>query len=108
MAAKGARQPTVAVGEHEYKNPRYRDVLYVEELIGPDTIDTMTPATLEAFRDHGRARATLAEGVTQAHETMAALSRAGISIDAVTTQLLHNGIRLFADAFDKLLDAIQR
>ena len=52
-------------------------------------------------------RATLAEDVTQAHETMAALSRAGISIDAVTTQLLHDGIRLFADAFNKLLDAIQ-
>ena len=82
-------------------------MLYVEELIGPDTIDTMTLATLDAFRDHGRPRATLTEDVTQAHETMVALSKAGISIDAVTTRLLQDGIRLFADAFDKLLDAIQ-
>ena len=102
---QGSSQPTAAVGKHSTKTPN-TGMCYVEELIGPDTIDTMTPATIEAFRDHGRARATLAEDVTQAHETMAALSRAGISIDAVTTQLLHDGIRLFADAFNKLLDAI--
>jgi transaldolase/glucose-6-phosphate isomerase len=107
VAAKGARSQRLLWASTSTKNPEYRDVLYVEELIGPDTIDTMTPATIEAFRDHGRARATLAEDVTQAHETMAALSRTGISIDAVTTQLLHDGIRLFADAFNKLLDAIQ-
>jgi transaldolase / glucose-6-phosphate isomerase len=107
VAAKGARSQRLLWASTSTKNPEYRDVVYVEELIGPDTIDTMTPATLEAFRDHGRARATLAEDVTQAHETMAALSRAGISIDAVTTQLLQDGIRLFADAFNKLLDAIQ-
>ncbi len=107
VAAKGARSQRLLWASTSTKNPEYRDVLYVEELIGADTIDTMTPATLEAFRDHGHARATLAEDVTHAHETMAALSKADISIDAVTTQLLHDGIRLFADAFNKLLDAIQ-
>jgi len=108
LVAKGARSQRLLWASTSTKNPEYRDVLYVEELIGPDTIDTMTPATLEAFRDHGRAREALSEDVTRAHETMAALSREGISIDAVTTQLLNDGIRLFADAFNKLLDAIQK
>ena len=62
VAAKGARTPAAAVGKHSTKNPQYRDVLYVEELIGPDTIDTMTPATIEAFRDHGRASGNARRG----------------------------------------------
>ena len=59
------------------KNPAYRDVVYVEELIGPDTVNTMPPATLEAFRDHGRPRASLTEGVDEANATMETLARAG-------------------------------
>jgi transaldolase/glucose-6-phosphate isomerase len=90
------------------KNPQYRDVLYIEELIGTDTIRAITPATLEAFRDHGRPRSSLTEDVPEAHDTMAALAGAGISIDAVTAQVLDKGIRLFVEAFAKLLDAIHR
>jgi transaldolase/glucose-6-phosphate isomerase len=108
VADKGAHPQRLLWASTSTKNPQYRDVLYVEELIGPDTIDTMTPATLDAFRDHGHPRVTLTEDVAQAHETMAALSRAGISIDAVTARLLDDGIRLFADAFGKLLDAVDR
>lgn len=108
VAANGARTQRLLWASTSTKNPQYRDVLYVEELIGPETINTITPATLDAFRDHGHARASLTEDITQATETMAALAEAGISIDAVTTQLLDDGIQLFSKAFDTLLDAIER
>jgi transaldolase/glucose-6-phosphate isomerase len=107
-ATRGARTQRLLWASTSTKNPRYRDVRYVEELIGADTINTVTPATLDAFRDHGRARPSLTEGVTEAHETMAALASAGISIDAVAAQVLENGIQLFVKAFDNLLGAIQR
>jgi transaldolase / glucose-6-phosphate isomerase len=107
-AARGARTQRLLWASTSTKNPRYRDVRYIEELIGPDTINTITPATLAAFRDHGRARTSLTENVTQAHATMAALARAGISLEAVTAQVLDNGVQLFVEAFDKLLAAIQR
>jgi transaldolase/glucose-6-phosphate isomerase len=108
VAARGARTQRLLWASTSTKNPRYRDVMYVEELIGADTINTLTPATLHAFADHGRPRSSLTERVDDAHETMAALARAGSSIDAVTTQVLDNGIRLFVKAFDHLLGAIQR
>jgi transaldolase / glucose-6-phosphate isomerase len=108
VAARGARSQRLLWASTSTKNPRYRDVLYVEELIGTDTINTITPATLEAFRDHGRARSSLTENVRQAHATMAALARVGISIDAVTADVLDSGVRLFVEAFDKLLDAIHQ
>jgi transaldolase/glucose-6-phosphate isomerase len=108
VAAKGARTQRLLWASTSTKNPQYRDVLYVEELIGADTINTITPATLEAFRDHGRARSSLTENIAQAHATLAALATVGVSLDAVTAQVLDNGIQLFLTAFDKLLDAIQR
>ena len=107
-AANGARTQRLLWASTSTKNPQYRDVLYVEELIGPETINTITPATLDAFRDHGHARPSLTESIDQAKETMAALAQAGISVDAVTKQLLDDGIQLFVKAFDKLLDAIDR
>jgi transaldolase/glucose-6-phosphate isomerase len=108
VTAKGARTQRLLWASTSTKNPRYRDVLYIEELIGTDTINTITPATLDAFRNHGCPRASLTEDVTQAHETMAKLARAGISIDAVTAQVLDSGVQSFVEAFDKLLGAIQR
>jgi transaldolase/glucose-6-phosphate isomerase len=80
--------------------------MYVEELIGPDTVNTMPPATLEDFRDHGRPRASLEEDLQSAHDTMEILAQVGISMQAVTAKLLDDGVRLFAEPFDKLLDAL--
>ena len=90
------------------KNPNYRDVLYVEELIGPDTVNTVPPATLDAFRDHGKPRQSLTEDLDGARKTMADLAAAGISMKEVTDKLTADGVKLFADAFDKLLDAVEK
>jgi transaldolase len=89
------------------KDPRYRDVVYVEELIGPETVDTVPPATFEAFRDHGRVAATLEQDVEGARAAIAELAALGISLDEVTTQLLDDGVRLFAEPFAKLLATIE-
>jgi transaldolase / glucose-6-phosphate isomerase len=106
LAAKGARKQRVLWASTSTKNPHYRDVMYVEELIGPDTINTMPPATLEAFRDHGQVRASLEEDLEAAHDTMEVLAQAGISMQEVTEKLLEEGVRLFAEPFDKLLDTL--
>ncbi|MCC6472248.1 MAG: transaldolase, partial [Burkholderiales bacterium] len=89
------------------KNPRYRDVLYVEELVGRDTVNTLPPATLEAFRDHGVPRESLGEGTEEARETLAHLSRCGIDLEEVTGRLLVEGVAQFRDAFDRLKAAIE-
>src|SRR5208282_3128098 len=81
------------------KNPAYRDVMYVEELIGADTVDTMPPATIDAFRDHGKLRNSLTEDVAGAQKVMDDLAKAGISIKEVTAKLTTDGVKLFADAF---------
>ena len=83
-------------------------MLYVEELIGPDTVNTVPPATLDAFRDHGIPRPSLTENVGAAHATMEALAAAGVPMADVTSKLLDEAVRLFADAFDKLLGAVER
>jgi len=88
------------------KNPAYSDTLYIEELIGPDTVNTAPPATLAAFREHGRIRASLEEDVAGATMVMNRLNAFGISLDDVTDALLDDGIRLFDEAYGKLLDAI--
>ena len=89
------------------KNPRYRDVLYVETLIGPDTVNTMPLGTLAAFRDHGVVRATLDEDLEDARQTFVRLREMGVDMDAVTRKLQEDGVRLFADAFDRLLASIR-
>ena len=89
------------------KNPRYRDVLYVETLIGPDTVNTMPQGTLAAFRDHGVARATLNEDLEAARQTFVRLRETGVDMDAVTHKLQEDGVKLFADAFDRLLASIR-
>jgi len=108
LAAKGAQTQRVLWASTSTKNPAYRDVLYVEELIGPDTVDTIPPATLEAFRDHGIPRASLTENVGEAHRTMDAVAKLGISIKEVTDKLTDDGVRLFAEAFGKLLEAVEK
>jgi transaldolase / glucose-6-phosphate isomerase len=106
LAAKGARKQRVLWASTSTKNPHYRDVMYVEELIGADTVNTMPPATLQDFRDHGRLRASLEEDLESAHDTMEILEQVGISMQAVTDKLLDEGVRLFAEPFDKLLDTL--
>src|ERR1700720_4583568 len=108
LASKGAQTQRVLWASTSTKNPAYRDVMYVEELIGPDTVDTMPPATLEAFRDHGRVRESLTEDIPGAQKTMEDLAQAGISMKEVTDKLTEEGVKLFADAFAKLLAAVEK
>jgi len=108
LAAKGAQTQRVLWASTSTKNPNYRDVIYVEELIGPDTVNTMPPATIDAFRDHGKLRNSLTEDVPGAKKTMADLERAGISMKQVTDKLTDDGVKLFADAFDKLLASVEK
>jgi transaldolase / glucose-6-phosphate isomerase len=108
LQARGARTQRVLWASTGTKNPAYRDVVYVEELIGRDTVNTMPPATADAFRDHGRARDALAADADQARGVMRALAGAGISMEQVTDRLLDDGVRLFAEAFDKLLAVVEK
>lgn len=105
LEAKGAQTQRLLWASTSTKNPKYRDVMYVEELIGKDTVDTIPPATFDAFREHGRVRPSLTENVDAAAQTMAALPKAGISMKEVTDKLVVEGVKLFADAFNKLLEA---
>ena len=82
--------------------------MYVEELIGQDTVDTIPPATLDAFRDHGQPRQSLTENVDAAKKTMETAAQLGISMKEVTDKLTDDGVRLFSEAFDKLLKAIEK
>jgi transaldolase len=106
LEAKGAQPQRVLWASTSTKNPEYRDVVYVEELVGRDTVNTLPPATLDAFRDHGRVRASLTEDVDGARRVMGDLSAVGISLDEVTGRLLDEGVQLFAEAYDKLIAAI--
>ena len=108
LAKKGAKTQRVLWASTSTKNPNYRDVMYVEELIGPDTVNTIPPATFDAFRDHGRVRASLTEGLEEAYDTMEALEQVGISMAEVTDRLLKEGVQLFAEPFDKLLAAVDK
>jgi transaldolase/glucose-6-phosphate isomerase len=108
LAAKGAQTQRVLWASTSTKNPNYRDVLYVEELIGPDTVDTVPPATFDAFRDHGKPRLSLTENLDAARQTMADLAAVGIVMKDVTEKLTKDGVKLFADAFDTLLAAVEQ
>jgi transaldolase/glucose-6-phosphate isomerase len=108
LAGRGARSQRLLWASTAATNPMFSDVRYVEELIGPETITTLPRATLEAFRDHGRPRASLAEDLDAARDTMAALADAGIVFKEVTDRLLADGVDLFSGAFGKALKAIDR
>jgi transaldolase/glucose-6-phosphate isomerase len=106
LAAHGAKTQRLLWASTGTKNKAYSDVLYVDELIGPDTVNTMPIATMDAFRDHGKIADTIEENVADAQRVLGDLGRAGISLDAVTDKLVEDGVGLFADAADKLLAAV--
>jgi transaldolase len=108
LAARGAQTQRLLWASTSTKNPKYRDVLYIEELIGPDTVNTIPPATMDAFRDHGNIRRTLDADLASSDTVMVNLEKAGISMQKVTDQLLEEAIKLFADAFQKLLAAVEQ
>ena len=106
LAAKGAKAQRLLWASTGVKNKAYSDVLYVEELIGPDTVNTMPPATMDAFRDHGTVKAAIETDLPAARAVMDGLARAGIDIETVGEQLVDEGVQLFIDAADKLLGAV--
>ncbi len=106
LEANGAKPQRLLWASTGTKNKAYSDVLYVEELIGPNTINTMPMATLEAFRDHGKLRDSLKADIAQAQQLLGELDRAGVSLQAVTDKLIRDGVRLFSDAADKLFAAV--
>ena len=107
LKAKGARVQRPLWASTGTKNPAYSDVLYVDSLMGPDTVNTMPDATLEAFLDHGQVNQAITQGVTEAQDTVKSLASAGISLSSVTTQLLADGVKAFADSFDQLMVNIE-
>ncbi|GEO98248.1 bifunctional transaldolase/phosoglucose isomerase [Methylobacterium haplocladii] len=106
LDAKGAKAQRLLWASTGTKNKAYPDTLYVSELIGRNTVNTMPPATMDAFRDHGQARASLEENVGEAEAVMARLAKAGIDIEAVAKQLVAEGVQLFVDAADAVLGAV--
>ena len=108
LCAKGGHPQRPLWASTSTKNPAYRDVLYIEELIGADTINTMPPATAAAFRDHGQLRNSLEEDPAGAEQVLKELEALGISLDAVTDRLLAEGVEQFASAFQSLLEAIRK
>ena len=108
LAAKGAHTQRVLWASTSTKNPAYPDVMYIEELIGPDTVNTIPPATLDAYRDHGHPRTTLTENIPDAKKVMETLPKVGIFMKEVTDKLTDDGVKLFSEAFDKLLKAIEK
>jgi transaldolase len=108
LAARGARVQRPLWASTSTKNPAYRDVIYVEELIGPDTVNTLPPATLEAFRDHGEVRQSVTTDIAGAERNLVALEAAGVSLQAVTDRLLIEGLASFEQSFVTLLAGLVR
>jgi transaldolase len=106
LRAKGANPQRCLWASTSTKNPAYRDVLYVEELIGPETVNTMPEETILAFADHGRAERTLDQGVDEAHKVLEDVEAAGVSYDDVVETLEREGVQKFAESFSELLDGI--
>ena len=108
LAAAGAAKQRCLWASTSTKNPAYRDVMYVEELIGPETVNTMPLETIEAFQDHGEVRGdTLLEGVDEAKQLLEELRAAGVDYDDVTETLEREGVQKFADSFEELLAGIR-
>jgi transaldolase len=107
LASKGARPQRCLWASTSTKNPAYRDVLYVEELIGPDTVNTMPAETIAAFQDHGEVKDTLTSGIDEAHRLLDRLREAGVDYDSVVETLEAEGVQKFADSFDDLLAGIR-
>ena len=108
LRAKGAHVQRPLWASTSTKNPAYRDVLYVEELIGPDTVNTMPLETIEAFQDHGRvAGDTVLDGVGEARQLLDDLASAGVDYDDVTATLEAEGVQKFSDSFDQIMDSVR-
>ena len=107
LAEAGASPQRLLWASTGAKDPAYSDVLYVESLIGPDTVNTMPTKTLEAFKDHGKVAATLSEDPDAASDVLIAQKRLGLDLDGVTRQLVTEGVKSFTDSFDKLLAAVK-
>jgi len=107
LAAKGARPQRCLWASTSTKNPEYRDVMYVEELIGPETVNTMPKETIAAFQDHGEVRLTLEEALDEARQLFEELAAAGVDYDDVTRVLEDEGVQKFADSFDELLEGVR-
>ena len=107
LAERGATPQRCLWASTSTKNPAYRDVLYVEELIGPQTVNTMPEETIRAFQDHGNVALTLEQGIDEARETFRRLAEVGIDYDDVTATLEREGVEKFSDSFAELLDGIR-
>jgi transaldolase/glucose-6-phosphate isomerase len=107
LRSSGARLQRPLWASTSTKNPDYPDVIYVDNLIGPDTVNTVPPATLLAFKDHGRPEVTITTGLQDARQVISDLEQAGISMDVVTQELEQEGVKAFADAFEALLNTIE-
>jgi transaldolase len=107
LEAKGARVQRCLWASTSTKNPAYPDVMYIEELIGPETVNTIPASTLEAYADHGNPAPRLTQGLEEARALMAQLEEVGIDMQKVTDELIEEGVKSFADAFDKLLESIR-
>jgi len=107
LKKRGARLQRPLWASTGTKNPAYSDVLYVEELVGPDTINTMPPATLNAFRDHGKVRSAIEEDLEKAEEALNSLASLGVDLGEITEKLQADGVDSFADSFDSLLDTLK-
>ncbi len=107
LAAKGARPQRCLWASTSAKNPDYRDVLYVEELIGPETVNTMPLETVRAFQDHGSVARTLDRGLNEARRVFDELARVGVDYDDVSDTLEREGVEKFAQSFDELLDGVR-
>ena len=108
LADKGARVQRLLWASTSTKNPDYSDVKYIEPLIGPDTVNTVPPETIDAYRDHGDPKSRLEQDVKEANWVMAQLPELGISIDNVTQQLEDEGVRKFNEPFDKLMESLTK
>lgn len=107
LQSKGARVQRPLWASTGTKDPAYSDILYIESLIGPDTVNTIPPKTYEAFKDHGTVRATLTEGAAEARAALDRLENAGISLDQITDQLTREGVKSFSDSFESLMRTIE-
>ena len=108
LAAQGARPQRLLWASTSTKNPAYPDVLYVDELIGPETVNTAPPATIDAFLDHGAVAITLTVDVDDARDQLAELAASGIDLDAITAKLQADGVESFAEAFEVMMKSIDR
>lgn len=107
LEAKGARKQRLLWASTSTKNPNYSDVLYIDDLIGPDTVNTMPPDTIDAFIDHGKVALTLDKGIDEAKAQLKKLNDLGIDINKITDKLLVDGVKSFSDSFESLLGSLK-